>query len=174
MIGILEPQWQRYLWATSRSLEESHGGFRLHPLRIASSSPRTSRSWPAILRLLHHEAYRLLVTDAVMEADLDFAHAHQDYRYIEVLCGVPDACWPTLCLQKHMAHHLHTRLAVQRRYARLPDDAVDRAASLYWEADRLADDSRWLTHRWERRRAFASAHQLSSMLTERRQDWRKK
>lgn len=91
MIGIVEPQWQRYLSATSRSLEESPDGFRLHSIHGDRSSPPTGRSWPAILRLLHHEVYRLLVTDAVMEADLDFADAHQDCRYIEVLRGAPDA-----------------------------------------------------------------------------------
>lgn len=65
---------------------------------------------------------------------------------------------------------MRARLAAQRRHVRLSDDSIDRAARLYWEAERLGDDSCWLAYRWDGRRAAASARQLSATLAEHRQD----
>jgi hypothetical protein len=164
MVGVLEPLWQRYVSHTGRSVVESGQGFQLRSMRSDDAPQPTDRSWVAVLRLLHHEVYRLLVNDAVMESDLNFADAHQDYRYIEALCGECGPLWPIQRLNKAMAHHLHATLAAQRLYRSLSEDAIDRAADLNVESARAGNESRWLAHRWGARRASASAHQLSAFL----------
>lgn len=156
--------WLTYLAATARAVQSHEHGYTLR--RAHGVMPITPLYAHAalLIRVLHREAQSILVADQVMEADLDFAEAHNDFEYIEVLCGTFATTWPTPALGPAMAHHLRASLAAERQFGASLDDHLPMAATLFVEAQRHGESPGWLNHRWAHRRAVASARKLTAFL----------